>query len=447
MNGNEQPLERLNYYNGQRLEATDFRLEQEYHLRVRRWLNKSLYTWGIAAGLEVTVKEGDPHKVVVHPGLALDAEGREIILLEAREIQVAGMPSKTAGLVFGNYLVIQYVEEKVAVLEDGCCAVPLKDKAGQKQAWGGPSRIRSEPKISWLSSWPKESSGQIVLAQVELDEACAVRDIRAFVRKYVGAAKAQTVRAFTLEGEKDIDKDNSKVFYFHIEGGLPTDVRLYLRGAQFSTLYYTELGKHTHEATVTTGNNIQDLSHTHTIVSGQTETNGSHSHGIRVDGTDDDFPQQFPAVDIIPDPGTNAKNHLGVIPKGGEHSHMFSGVVTDPPNVNLAHQHTGTGTTASAGTPDKDIRPGNSLQYINELGITFDDQDVTDHVLAQLRDRDGPNTWQKLGDGTATHDLVAQGTREIDLIRLGVNLSPGEHHIKLSVADGGGKIQYNLYVE
>jgi hypothetical protein len=36
---NEKPLERLNYFNGQRLQAGDFKLEQDYHMRVRRWLN------------------------------------------------------------------------------------------------------------------------------------------------------------------------------------------------------------------------------------------------------------------------------------------------------------------------------------------------------------------------------------------------------------------------
>ena len=35
----EKPLDRLNYYNGQRLEAKDLRLEQEYMIRTRRWIN------------------------------------------------------------------------------------------------------------------------------------------------------------------------------------------------------------------------------------------------------------------------------------------------------------------------------------------------------------------------------------------------------------------------
>lgn len=62
---NEKPLERLNYYNGQRLEASDFKTEQEYHIRTRRWLNKSLYTAGIARGLEVrSYKDQDDKKSI-----------------------------------------------------------------------------------------------------------------------------------------------------------------------------------------------------------------------------------------------------------------------------------------------------------------------------------------------------------------------------------------------
>jgi hypothetical protein len=56
-------------------------------------------------------------------------------------------------------------------------------------------------------------------------------------------------------------------------------------------------------------------------------------------------------------------------------------------------------------------------------------------------------SWQELGDGTVGHDLIAQGTGAIDLMLLGVDLKPGQHILKFSVAAGGGKIHYNLYVE
>src|SRR4029079_13330382 len=95
----EQPIERMKYYNGQRLEADDLKLEQEYHIRVRRWLNKSLYSAGIAAGLEVKPDLGNLQQVIVGRGLALDQDGREIILLDEQAVQVMGRPSTTAGQV------------------------------------------------------------------------------------------------------------------------------------------------------------------------------------------------------------------------------------------------------------------------------------------------------------------------------------------------------------
>ena len=55
---NEKPIERLSFYNGERLNADDFKLEQEYHIRVRRWLNKSLYSAGIAGGAGSELRSG-----------------------------------------------------------------------------------------------------------------------------------------------------------------------------------------------------------------------------------------------------------------------------------------------------------------------------------------------------------------------------------------------------
>src|SRR5215216_702856 len=108
---NEKPIERMKYYNGQRLEADDLKLEQDYHIRVRRWLNKSLYSAGIAEGLEVQADPGNSQQIIVSPGLALDSEGREMILLEEARIQVIGQKSKKEGEPDGNYLYIQYREE------------------------------------------------------------------------------------------------------------------------------------------------------------------------------------------------------------------------------------------------------------------------------------------------------------------------------------------------
>ena len=44
MSALEQPLDRVNYFNGQRLDAADFRADQDYQMRVRRKLFSSLYS-------------------------------------------------------------------------------------------------------------------------------------------------------------------------------------------------------------------------------------------------------------------------------------------------------------------------------------------------------------------------------------------------------------------
>ncbi len=150
----EKPLERLNYFNGQRLQAGDFKLEQEYHMRVRRWLNRSLYTSGIAMGLEVYAVAGAP-RVRVNPGLALDPLGREIILLDAREVPVMHDIGQGSGME-GSYLVIRY-DETLLAQQDACC-VP-SGSGDNKAAQGGPSRVLANPVIECVPDLPLEEAG------------------------------------------------------------------------------------------------------------------------------------------------------------------------------------------------------------------------------------------------------------------------------------------------
>src|SRR5438309_1834447 len=73
-------IKRLNYFNGQFLREEDFTEEQTYHLDMRRRHNLRLHTPGIVFGLAVTPGTG---KVTVQPGMAIDVQGREIILGDA----------------------------------------------------------------------------------------------------------------------------------------------------------------------------------------------------------------------------------------------------------------------------------------------------------------------------------------------------------------------------
>ena len=228
---NEKPIERLQYFNGERLEAEDLTVEQEYHIRVRRWLNKSLYSAGIADGLEVAPDKGNLQRVIVSPGLALNADGCEIILLEETPVQVVGRAGTLGGEVIGNYLTIQYREETRAEERDGCTPRRNGHNKGQV-AWGGPSRIRAMAVLGWSDKFPHESSGKIVLAQVELDQNCTVKNVYTYLRHYIGPASQAAVRQYALEGERHIDKDNPGRIYFHIRGHSPQSVTLVSAGGE-----------------------------------------------------------------------------------------------------------------------------------------------------------------------------------------------------------------------
>lgn len=279
---NEKPLERLNYYNGQRLEASDFKTEQDYHIRTKRWLNRSLYSAGIARGLDVRpITEGpkqDAPFVAVGPGLALDHEGREIILLEEATVEVYSYAGTHESTVVGNYLVIEYGEETIAYEKGGCAVRAEGTSANQSTAnWGGPSRIQARVKFSWVPFVPHPGSNQIVLARVELAEGCkTVHQIDAGARRYIGAASAATVRQYALEGEREVAFIPKELFpapeqggedkredlevvgrvYFHIQRQ-PSSATLYLKAEQFSPLRYSELGIHTHNSNVDQGRNAQ----------------------------------------------------------------------------------------------------------------------------------------------------------------------------------------------
>ena len=273
----EKPLERLNYHNGQRLEAADLKAEQDYHIRTRRWLNKSLYSAGIASGLEIHA-EPNTAFVVVSPGMALDNEGREIILLQEERVEVKGYAPGSEDLkVQGPYITIEYAEETISDEHGSCIIRGTKGKAQSTVAWGGPARVRAKPILSLSPFLPYAKSNKIVLAQVEVDTKCNISQINFSVRHYVGASSAATVHQYALEGEREVarvvtkdDHGNDKDvevkarIYFHIRGRQPNGITLYLRAEEVSQLYYTELGLHNHAISVNVGS-LTIPQHEHTI--------------------------------------------------------------------------------------------------------------------------------------------------------------------------------------
>jgi hypothetical protein len=82
--GEVPPLTRNRYFHGKLMSEGDFVLEQEYVRGKQRRHNLLLHGVGIAWGLEVTVKPGQPagDDVVVSPGLAIGPTGEELLVCE-----------------------------------------------------------------------------------------------------------------------------------------------------------------------------------------------------------------------------------------------------------------------------------------------------------------------------------------------------------------------------
>ena len=442
-------LERLNYFNGQRLAASDFRAEQGHHIGMRRVLNQSLYSSGVVTGLEVDPDKTNKHRVIVRRGLAFDHLGREIFLPDDVYVTAMGVPSTRKGIVFGNLLVISYRDQRTHTVSDGCSVPAPCTACNGDLAWGAPTRITAQTVFEFLDSWPADDSGKIPLAQLDLSRTCEVQGILPGVRKYAMPVKPQQVRGVSIEGEKNIDRSNPKVLYFHVTGGYPEAVALYLRGLPFSSLFYTELGKHNHGISFDSGPVTRDLSHVHTVTAGATSEDGEHTHSFIVDDGETKGGIDVNDTDLDMVTGENP------IKPAGKHTHTLSGIaMSNELGPAWKHDHHIGGNTHHTGATDENARVGKpALDLIRDLRISLDGQSITEAVCDQLESKPGQaGKWKVLigtdvrlnGASLSTGD----GTGEIDLLRLGIEIGLGQHKLELGIpdADVGGNLQYNLYV-
>jgi hypothetical protein len=277
---------------------------------------------------------------------------------------------------------------------------------------------------------------------VELDDSCAVKAIKNGVRKYVTPVSS-AARSFALEGEREIDKDNPKVLIFHLQG--PTrQVMLYLRAFKFSSLYYTELGRHSHEIDFDTKLDGDADAHTHDLQLGELETSEEPEHSHTVGGNIGAIDGDGNAFDVCTaEAAADLNQQVGLtVSVVDPHFHTLKAatLTTDLGGELDKHKHAVEGDTEPTGQP-VDARVGAELEYVKNLTVIVDGQDLTPAILNHLG-------WTELGSGDPTHELVTLGTTMgIPLDQLGLDPKDGQHVIELRVAEGGGTIQYNLYVE
>lgn len=463
-NTSDEALERLNYFNGQRLAATDLRAEQSHHLGMRRVLNRSLYSAGIVTGLEVEPDNADKHRVIVRDGLAFDHLGREIFIPIDVSVHVMGVPSSAPGVVFGNLLVVSYREMRKFPSQNSCVIGAAYKPCGADLAWGAPTRVVADAVFEFLDSWPAADSGKIVLAQIELSKSCEVVRAASGVRKYAVPVKAGKTRSLSIVGEHDIAPGNAKLLHFHIADGLPDRAQLYLMGGEFSSLWYSELAKHGHTLNLVvkgddaTGKGwVVDFDHDHQL-DGEMALDGAHRHAFWVEETGGANEGGFRMAENAWTETNSAQigtSSVSPLELSKEHSHGLEDVTVgdaNPTTYTITPDFTGSNVEDTGMGPGlrmgaAGLRAGRAYTYFEEMEVSLDGVEVTDKILLQIPD------FAQLGVGTsvtpASELFVTEGTPAIDLLLLDVVLMPGAHTLKFRVPTdkGGGKLYFSLYLD
>ena len=133
-------LERFQFFNGQRLFASDLQGADDFN-REMRWLhNRSLHQPGIGSGFAVYGKKGD-REVVIGAGYAVDSLGREIVLTNTMTLQVPPVASDDSGEPVFYDLAVSYPDDSAleeTETREGVCLAR------------GVVRRREVPVLCWL---------------------------------------------------------------------------------------------------------------------------------------------------------------------------------------------------------------------------------------------------------------------------------------------------------
>lgn len=133
-------VERLQFFDGQRLFATDLQQLEAFHREMRELHNASLHQPGLGAGLAVSGSAGD-REVVVGPGYALDLDGHEIVLTRDHTEPVPPVEGDPDGTPAVFDLAVSYPSDdllEVTETREGIC---------QSR---GAVRLREEPVFCWV---------------------------------------------------------------------------------------------------------------------------------------------------------------------------------------------------------------------------------------------------------------------------------------------------------
>ncbi|MBD2503798.1 hypothetical protein [Anabaena azotica] len=171
-------IKRPNYFTSEFLVAKDFQDEQAYHRDMRHCHNRLLHTPGVVNGLEV--KTDDNKLFIVKAGMAIDQNGKEIILASDTLPQPLNLTA-TGGI----YVTIEYKD-----------VTDEQDKDVTSGLLNQYRRITERPLIKTTTSQPTSNDVVILLAKVNLainGNIINIEDMRTFASAKINNATLNSI--------------------------------------------------------------------------------------------------------------------------------------------------------------------------------------------------------------------------------------------------------------
>lgn len=159
-------IKRLNYFTGQFLEAADFQFEQNYHINMRRRLNRLSYSPGVVDdGFNVTIND-DKKQITVGSGFAIDIEGRELLIITPQVRAPRDKNGKGFAATDSIFVTLRYKDEKLE--GDNRSTEKTRDT---EEIYTGYIRITERPEINFSNELPSGSDVGVAIpiAKLQLD--------------------------------------------------------------------------------------------------------------------------------------------------------------------------------------------------------------------------------------------------------------------------------------
>lgn len=190
-------IKRLHYFNGQFLKEQDFSDEQKYHLDMRRRLNQRLHAPGIIFGLEVIA---GTNKVTVQPGMAMDPQGREILLESATDLAITAATDIT----------IAYKEEQTdGSSETGIVGNRRWTESGVLANAADPNgivlaKVTTVSPVALNNAFRRPYSAPVVLGDLEVKRDLTIQG-NLTVQGETTTVQTEKMRGNVILGDEDVD--------------------------------------------------------------------------------------------------------------------------------------------------------------------------------------------------------------------------------------------------